>query len=57
MQYVKERETFGRPIAKFEGVQFPIAEAHTMIEAANTQLSLPLAQRRGPAAYQRGGHA
>jgi cyclohexanecarboxyl-CoA dehydrogenase len=34
MQYVKEREAFGRPIAKFEGVQFPIAEAHTMIEAA-----------------------
>lgn len=34
MQYVKTREAFGRPIAKFEGVQFPIAEAHTMIEAA-----------------------
>jgi cyclohexanecarboxyl-CoA dehydrogenase len=34
MQYVKEREAFGRPIAKFEGVQFPIAEAHTMLEAA-----------------------
>jgi cyclohexanecarboxyl-CoA dehydrogenase len=34
MQYVKAREAFGRPIAKFEGVQFPIAEAHTMIEAA-----------------------
>jgi cyclohexanecarboxyl-CoA dehydrogenase len=34
IQYVKERQAFGRPIAKFEGVQFPIAEAHTMIEAA-----------------------
>jgi cyclohexanecarboxyl-CoA dehydrogenase len=34
MQYVRERQAFGRPIAKFEGVQFPIAEAHTMIEAA-----------------------
>ena len=34
MQYVKERQAFGRPIGKFEGVQFPIAEAHTMIEAA-----------------------
>jgi cyclohexanecarboxyl-CoA dehydrogenase len=32
--YVKERQAFGRPIAKFEGVQFPIAEAHTMIEAS-----------------------
>jgi cyclohexanecarboxyl-CoA dehydrogenase len=34
IQYVKSREAFGRPIAKFEGVQFPIAEAHTLIEAA-----------------------
>jgi cyclohexanecarboxyl-CoA dehydrogenase len=34
MQYVKSREAFGRPIARFEGVQFPIAEAHTMLEAA-----------------------
>lgn len=34
IQYVKQRQAFGRPIAKFEGVQFPIAEAHTMIEAA-----------------------
>jgi cyclohexanecarboxyl-CoA dehydrogenase len=34
IQYVKERQAFGRPIAKFEGVQFPIAEAHTLIEAA-----------------------
>jgi cyclohexanecarboxyl-CoA dehydrogenase len=32
--YVKSREAFGRPIAKFEGVQFPIAEAHTLLEAA-----------------------
>ena len=35
IRYVKERQAFGRPIAKFEGVQFPIAEAHTMIEAAD----------------------
>jgi cyclohexanecarboxyl-CoA dehydrogenase len=34
IHYVKGREAFGRPIARFEGVQFPIAEAHTLIEAA-----------------------
>lgn len=34
IDYVKTREAFGRPVAKFEGVQFPIAEAHTLIEAA-----------------------
>ncbi len=34
MTYVKERRAFGRPIAKFEGVSFPIAEAATQLEAA-----------------------
>ena len=34
MAYVKERRAFGRPIAKFEGVSFPIAEAATQLEAA-----------------------
>ncbi|MET0849701.1 MAG: acyl-CoA dehydrogenase family protein [Candidatus Rokuibacteriota bacterium] len=34
MTYVKERRAFGRPIAKFEGVSFPIAEAATHLEAA-----------------------
>lgn len=32
--YVKERRAFGRPLAAFEGVSFPIAEAATRIEAA-----------------------
>lgn len=31
--YAKQRMAFGRPIAKFEGVSFKIAEAATMIEA------------------------
>jgi cyclohexanecarboxyl-CoA dehydrogenase len=31
--YVKERKAFGRPIAQFEGVSFPIAEAATHLEA------------------------
>ena len=34
MAYVKERRAFGRPLATFEGVSFPIAEAATHIDAA-----------------------
>jgi acyl-CoA dehydrogenase len=34
-RYVKERVVFGRPIGQNQGVQFPIAEAHIEIEAAN----------------------
>jgi cyclohexanecarboxyl-CoA dehydrogenase len=34
MAYVKERKAFGRPLATFEGVSFPIAEAATHLEAA-----------------------
>ncbi len=33
--YVKEREVFGRPIGKNQGVQFPIAEAHIEVQAAD----------------------
>ena len=33
--YVRERTVFGRPIGQNQGVQFPIAEAHIEIEAAN----------------------
>ncbi|MDR2990431.1 MAG: acyl-CoA/acyl-ACP dehydrogenase [Burkholderiaceae bacterium] len=33
--YVKERQVFGRPIGQNQGVQFPIAEAHIEVEAAN----------------------
>jgi cyclohexanecarboxyl-CoA dehydrogenase len=32
--YVKQRHAFDRPLAKFEGVSFPIAEHATMLEAA-----------------------
>ncbi|MFC1942673.1 acyl-CoA dehydrogenase family protein [Chloroflexota bacterium] len=32
IEYVKQRVAFGRPIAKFEGVSFTIAEAATYIE-------------------------
>ncbi|PTB94225.1 acyl-CoA dehydrogenase [Marinobacter sp. B9-2] len=33
--YANEREVFGRPIGKNQGVQFPIAQAHIEIEAAD----------------------
>ncbi|WP_130805999.1 acyl-CoA dehydrogenase [Senegalia massiliensis] len=34
VNYVKEREQFGRPIAKFQGLQWMIAEMETKINAA-----------------------
>jgi cyclohexanecarboxyl-CoA dehydrogenase len=34
MAYVKERRAFGRTLAAFEGVSFPIAEAATHLDAA-----------------------
>jgi acyl-CoA dehydrogenase len=33
--YVKQREVFGRAIGQNQGVQFPIAEAHIEVEAAD----------------------
>jgi acyl-CoA dehydrogenase len=35
INYVSERQVFGRPIGQNQGVQFPIAEAFIEIEAAN----------------------
>jgi alkylation response protein AidB-like acyl-CoA dehydrogenase len=34
MQYAKERVAFGKPIAKFQGIQFQIAQCATELEAA-----------------------
>jgi acyl-CoA dehydrogenase len=34
-RYAKERVVFGRPIGQNQGVQFPIAEAHVEVEAAD----------------------
>jgi acyl-CoA dehydrogenase len=34
-RYANERTVFGRPIGKNQGVQFPIAEAHIEVEAAD----------------------
>ncbi len=33
--YAREREVFGRPIGQNQGVQFPIAESHIEVEAAD----------------------
>jgi butyryl-CoA dehydrogenase/short/branched chain acyl-CoA dehydrogenase len=34
IQYVKEREQFGQPIARFQAIQFQVAELATQLEAA-----------------------
>jgi cyclohexanecarboxyl-CoA dehydrogenase len=50
MAYVKDRRAFGRSLATFEGVSFPIAEAATHIEAARwlSYRALWLADRGDP---------
>jgi acyl-CoA dehydrogenase len=35
VHYAKERVVFGRPIGQNQGIQFPIAQAHTALEAAD----------------------
>src|SRR5207302_4434545 len=37
-QRAKERSVFGRPIGQNQGIQFPIAQAHIHVEAANVAL-------------------
>lgn len=37
MLYVRQREAFGGPISRFQGVSFPIAEAATFLDAARWQ--------------------
>jgi acyl-CoA dehydrogenase len=34
IEYIKNRIAFGKPIAKYEGIQFPLTELYTMIEAS-----------------------
>ncbi len=34
MEHAKNRQTFGKPLARFEGISFPLAEAETQLEAA-----------------------
>ena len=33
MSYTKERETFGAPLAKYEGIQFPLVDSYAALEA------------------------
>jgi acyl-CoA dehydrogenase len=35
VHYAKERVVFGRPIGQNQGIQFPIAQAHAALEAAD----------------------
>ncbi|WP_166267302.1 acyl-CoA dehydrogenase family protein [Marinobacter caseinilyticus] len=50
-KYASEREVFGRPIGKNQGVQFPIAKAHINVEAAD------LMRWRACEEYDSGRHA
>ncbi len=34
IEYARSRVVFGQPISKYQGVAFPLVEAHTLIEAA-----------------------
>ena len=34
IEYIKERRAFGSPLAKFEGMQFQVAEAYAKLESA-----------------------
>jgi acyl-CoA dehydrogenase len=45
----KEREIFGRPIGKNQGVQFPIAQAYTRVEAASLMVE------KAASLFDRGG--
>jgi cyclohexanecarboxyl-CoA dehydrogenase len=41
-QYVKEREAFGAPLAQYQGVSFPLAEAETFLTMARQLCYLTL---------------
>lgn len=37
MAYIKERQVFGRPLGKFEGIQFELADQFVLVEAVKWQ--------------------
>ena len=37
MDYIKNREVFGRPLGKFEGIQFELADQYALVEAVKWQ--------------------
>ncbi len=47
VEFVKEREQFGRPIAEFQGLQWMLADMSTKLEAARS-LTYRAAASRGP---------
>ena len=54
--YAKEREQFGKPIARFQAVQFRLADMATEIEAGRGMVDQGgVAERPGPALRPRGG--
>ncbi len=38
IEYVKQRETFGRPIARFQGIQFPLVDNWSRLEMVRDQI-------------------
>ena len=57
VQYAKEREVFGRPIGKNQGIQFPLAESFAKLETAELMVQKGrLFIRPGPALRQRSQH-
>lgn len=44
-QYIQEREAFGRPLAKFQGTTFPLAESDSKLAAVRALSYQGLAQR------------
>lgn len=44
-EYVRTREAFGQPLARFEGVSFPLAEHNTTLEAARLLCYSTLSKR------------
>jgi acyl-CoA dehydrogenase len=56
MQWIKERKSFGRPIASYEGIQFPLADLWARLQG--TRLSVYKAAWEMDRFYQKGegGH-
>ncbi|MFD0453883.1 acyl-CoA dehydrogenase family protein [Rhodococcus aetherivorans] len=54
IDYVKSRKAFGKPVASFQGVSFPIAENATKLEAARWLTYRALSRRRRQALHEGG---
>ena len=57
MEYVKEREAFGKPLSSFEAIQWMIADSYTELEAAQLLvLRAALPEGNPSALHERGFH-